>query len=141
MSPGTQRGALLLEALTAIAVFSIGILGIVALYAQAIRHVNDAQYRSEAAHLAHSLIGRMWADDPAALAVRYHAQNGGDGYAAFSRLALRLPGAEIPGNAPEVRVANGPSAGSRSVTVTVRWQLPGEPLAHHYGVSGVIGRN
>jgi len=93
MSPGTQRGALLLEALTAIAVFSIGILGIVALYAQAIRHVNDAQYRSEAAHLAHSLIGRMWADDPAALAVRYHAQNGGDGYAAwhFACRAQRSP--------------------------------------------------
>ena len=132
---------LLLEALSAIAVFSIGVLANVALLAQAFRQVNDAQYRSEAAALAHALIGRMWADNPATLAARYDAQTGGDGYTAFARLALRLPGAQIAGNAPEVRVESGPTATSRRVNVAVHWQMPGEPLAHHYRALAVIGQN
>jgi|OpeIllAssembly_1097287.scaffolds.fasta_scaffold329682_2 type IV pilus assembly protein PilV len=141
MATATQRGALLLEALAAIAVFAIGTLGCVALQAHAIRHVHAGHCRSEAAHLVQALVGRMAAEDPAALAARYDARAGGAGYAAFSRLALRLPGADDPGNAPEVRVEPGPTPGSRQVTVVVHWQLPGEPAAHRHGTTVVIGGN
>lgn len=141
MAPATQRGALLLDALTAIAVFSIGVLGNVGLQAQAIRHVHDAHCRSEAAGLVHALLGRMLAEDPATLAPRYDMQAGGSGYAAFSRLALRLPGADVTGNAPELRVEPGPVPSSRRVTVALRWQLPGEAAAHRYGATAVIGTN
>ena len=141
MAPTTQRGALLLDALTAIAVFSIGVLGNVGLQAQAIRHVQGAHCRSEAAGLVHALLGRMLAEDPASLALRYDMRAGGSGYAAFSRLALRLPGADVPGNAPELRVEPGPVPSSRRVTVALRWQLPGEAEAHRYGAATVIGTN
>jgi len=141
MSMAMQRGALLLDALTAIAVFSIGVLGNVNLHAQAIRHVNDAHCRSEAAHLVQALVGRMWAEDPAVLAARYDTRAGGEGYAAFSRLAMRLPGAEIAGNAPEVHVEPGPTPSSRKVTVAVHWQWPGESTAHRYGTTAVISYN
>jgi hypothetical protein len=83
----------------------------------------------------------MWAEDPAALAARYDATMGGDGYVAFSRLALRLPGAGIAGNAPDVRIEPGPVPSSRKVTVAVHWQLPGEPAAHRHGTTAVIGHN
>ena len=136
-----QRGMMLLEALIAIAVFSIGVLGNVALQAQAIRHVHAAQCRSEATHLVLALIGRMWAEDPAALAARYDATAGGDGYVEFSRAARRLPGASIPGNAPDVRIEPGPAPSTRKVTVVVHWQLPGEPVAHRHGTTAVIGQN
>jgi len=43
MLPATQRGMLLLEALTAMAVFSIGVLANIALLAHALRQVNDAR--------------------------------------------------------------------------------------------------
>jgi type IV pilus assembly protein PilV len=136
-----QRGMMLLEALIAIAVFSIGVLGNVALHAQAIRHVHAAQCRSEATHLVQALIGRMWAEDPAALAARYDATVGGDGYVEFARATRRLPGASTPGNAPDVRVEPGPAPSSRKVTVAVHWQLPGEPVAHRHGATAVIGQN
>lgn len=141
MAIATQRGGLLIEALAAIAVFSVGVLGNVTLYAQAIRHIHGAHSRSEAAHLVQAQVGRMGADDPATLKARYDARAGGEGYAAFSRLARRLPGAELPGNAPDLRVEPGPVPSSRKVTVAVHWQLPGEPLAHRHGTTVVIGNN
>ena len=136
-----QRGALLLEALVAIAVFSIGILGNVAMQAQALRHVDAAHYRGEAMHVAQGLIGWMSAADPATLVARYSGPGTGPGYDAFARMALRLPGSALPGNAPEVRVEAGPSAASRRVSIALHWQMPGERSAHHYTTSAVIGGN
>jgi type IV pilus assembly protein PilV len=133
------RGALLLEALAAIAVFSLGILGHVALMGAIARHVEDAHCRTEAVHLAQALLARMGAENPAALAGRYGAGTGGDGYAAFERAARRMPGAEIAGNAPEIAVLAGPTPESRTVTVTLRWQLPGERVAHRFQATAVVG--
>ena len=59
-----QGGAFLLEALIAILIFSLGVLGIVGLQARSLKAVGDAQYRGEAAFLAQTLAGRMWAHDP-----------------------------------------------------------------------------
>ena len=136
-----QDGALVLEALIAVAVFSIGVLGTLALHARSIGHIDDARYRGEAARLAHALIGTMWTEDPASLAARYDADRAGNGYESFARLAHRLPGADIPANAPEVRVGDGPSATSRTVSVTVHWQRPGTAARHHYVATAVIGHN
>ncbi|MEO8132864.1 MAG: type IV pilus modification protein PilV [Betaproteobacteria bacterium] len=57
-----QSGAMLLEALIAILIFSLGILAIIGLQAQSIRNSSEAKYRSDASYLANQLIGRMWAD-------------------------------------------------------------------------------
>jgi type IV pilus assembly protein PilV len=130
-----------LEALTAVAVFSIGVLGIVALHARSMAHIDNARYREEAARLAISLVATMWAEDPAALAARYDRAGGGAGYADFSRRVRRLPGADVEANAPDVQVAGGPSAASRTVSVTVHWQRPGAPARHHYAATAVIARN
>lgn len=139
MAIATQRGALLLDALAAIAVFSIGVLGCVTVQALAIRHVHAGHCRSEAAHLVQALVGRMAAENPATLATRYDGETGGEGYAAFSGLARRLPGADLPANAPQVGVAPGPTPGSRRVTVAVHWQLPGETTAHRHAATVVVG--
>jgi type IV pilus assembly protein PilV len=142
----TQRGLMLLEVLVAVMVFSIGILGIVGLQAASIRHVNDAQYRGEAIFLANALVSQMWADDrtatdPTYLEVTYGDTGSGAGYAAFKEMAKRLPGTELSGNAPAIKVAPGPTPTSSVVTVTVSWQLPGEQTAHNFSTSAVIGRN
>jgi type IV pilus assembly protein PilV len=134
-----QAGVMLLETLIAVLIFSFGILGIVALQAQSIRHVNDAQYRGEAIYLANSLIGRMWADDRQALEASYGSVSG-EGYKAFKDAVARLPGATIPGNEPVVTVTAGPSTTSSNVTVTIRWQLPGESTSHNYQTTAVVGQ-
>jgi len=64
---------MLLEALIAILIFSLGILAIVALQAVSIKLTEDAKYRSDAALLAEELLGQMWASDhtPATLSALF----------------------------------------------------------------------
>src|SRR5438067_10342212 len=85
-----QQGSFLLEALIGILIFSFGVLGIVGLQAQSMRHISDAQYRGEAVYLAHSMVANMWADNQANLAAKY--QPGGVGYVAFREMVKTLPG-------------------------------------------------
>lgn len=54
-----QTGFFLLEALVAILIFSLGILGLVAMGSLAISAQNDAQYRTEAANYASDIAGQM----------------------------------------------------------------------------------
>ena len=140
-SPRLQHGSFILEALIAILIFSFGVLGIVGLEAQSIRHINEAQYRGEAVYLANSVISRMWADDPATLAAKY--QSGGAGYSAFAELVKALPGVTDTANQPQITVAAGPSVGSSLVTVSVFWVMPGETTAeqHNYTTNAVVGLN
>lgn len=57
-----QSGALLVEALIGMLIFSIGILGLVKLQAVAIQSTAEARYRSEASFLANQLLAVMWLD-------------------------------------------------------------------------------
>lgn len=55
-----QEGVFLLEALIAILIFAVGILGIVALGATAVATQSDAQYRTEAARVADNIVSAIW---------------------------------------------------------------------------------
>ncbi|MBN8447992.1 MAG: hypothetical protein J0M13_03145 [Candidatus Accumulibacter sp.] len=63
---------MLLEALISIAIFSIGVLGLIGLQAAAIKNADDARQRAVAAFYGNQLISRMWADDRANLASYAH---------------------------------------------------------------------
>lgn len=129
--PHKQDGVMLLEALIGLLVFSIGILALLAMQAIAMRATMDAKYRGEASFLANEIVGVMWGD-PANLT----------DYAAAScaatprcntwltRVEAALPGA-TGGNAPTIEVAN------RQVTVTMRWQAPGETAHNHVVVAQI----
>jgi hypothetical protein len=143
MAPASDRraarGAFLLEAVVAAAVFAVGMLGTVAFHAAALREIDAARDRSEAAGLALALFARMWTEDPATLEARY--ATGGEGYADFARLARRLPGSERAENAPAIRVDAGPSARSRTVSVTMRWRRPDSRGALRFAATAIIGTN
>lgn len=70
-----SRGATLIEALIAVLVFTIGLLGIMKTHADGIVRSRDAMFRAEAAALAHELIGIMWTDR-ANLAAYQHRPSG-----------------------------------------------------------------
>jgi type IV pilus assembly protein PilV len=72
-----QSGSMLLEALIAILIFSLGVLGLVGVQANAIRLSTDAKYRTEAVFLANELIGRLAVVDPATAATFVHRPNVG----------------------------------------------------------------
>jgi len=66
---GGQRGVFLIEALVAILIFSLGVLGLVALGGSAVGAQSDAQYRTEASSLADAIAGEI--------AVNVNRQNSG----------------------------------------------------------------
>jgi hypothetical protein len=135
----TQRGSFLIEALVALLVVSIACAGLFALIANLVRASTDSLLRAEASELAAATLARMATDNPAALADRYDASAGAPGFAALAIAARRLPGVTAVTNLPSVAVAPGPSAATRSVSVSVRWQTPNDPTAHVASMSTVVG--
>jgi type IV pilus assembly protein PilV len=143
-----QQGAFLLEALIGILIFSLGILGIVGLQAQAMRFTNDAEYRAEAVYLANSLISQMWADKQSTLKALYDSGVGGARYTQFALdVQNGMPGAILT-SPPVVKVDDPtlPAAATKTssvVQVQITWRIPGDPITtvHNYTTTGVIGQN
>lgn len=61
-SKDMQQGSVLLEALIAFLIFSMGILGVIGLQATSITNTMEASYRTDAAFLANQIIAQMWVD-------------------------------------------------------------------------------
>ena len=125
---------MLLEALIGILIFSIGILALIGMQATAMRTTMDAKYRSEASFLANEIIGRMWVDRANLASYATPAAcPAAPSCAWIDRVSALLPNA-TGANAPEVAVAG------NEVTVTVRWQPPGEAQASsHVAVTQING--
>lgn len=123
-----QRGATLLEALIGILIFSVGILALVGMQALAIKHMSDAKYRSDAAFFANEIIGQMWVNR--ANLGTYAFSGTGTPPAAIdswvTSIRNALPGVTAAANLPVITVAG------TTVTVTVRWQLPGGGDVHRH---------
>ena len=136
--PRAQRGSFLLEALIAVLIVSLAVLGLVGLVSRSIQNVDESKYRGEAAAMVASYVGQMWVDDrtPATLKANYEA--GGARYADLDAQAkARIPGAL----APVVTVAAGETINTSNVTVALQWKLPGEAGTHRYEVFAVVGAN
>ena len=123
-----QRGATLLEALIGILIFSIGILALVGMQALAIKHMSDAKYRSDAAFFANELIGQMWVNRGSLGSYAYAGS--GTPPAAIANwvtsIQNALPGVNSPATLPIIEVAG------TTVTVRVRWKLPGGSDVHSH---------
>jgi type IV pilus assembly protein PilV len=124
-----ERGVMLLEALIAILIFSVGILAVVGMQGAAIKSVTDSKMRSEAALLVNELIAQMWSD-PGNIALYNYPGSG----AVPARLqpwiarVQKLPGATVVAPKVTVPVAGtpAPTASGATVEIQVFWQLPEE---------------
>ena len=133
---GRERGVMLIEALIAILIFSIGILAVVGMQSVAIKNVTESKYRSEAAFLANELTSQMWTDAPNLNAANYNYP--GSSYAKLVNWVAKVD-ATLPGTAvvrPRVTVIPPPPVVPPAVApigATVRielfWQLPEEASA------------
>ena len=116
----SQHGAMLLEALVALLIFSFGILGVVGLQAAAVQQSTDARYRSEAAQLVDQLIGQMWTTSrtPSALQATFNSCSGSTctGYASWAATVAEPIHSSC--SQPVSRHAS-----------TVPWRLPRHPCA------------
>jgi len=138
-APGRETGSYLLEALIAILIFSFGVLGLIGLLGSSLRVTNDARYRSEAANLAGAMISEMWTMTAADMDTKF-----GSGGAKLKewqdKATALLPAAATYPPTVDLTQA-GLSPESRTVVVTVFWQLPGETEKHQHLMTAQIGKN
>lgn len=129
ISPRLQAGVVLLEALLAILIFSLGILALVGLQAMAVKQTTDAKYRSEAALLANEFIGQMWVSDRTATTLIANFKTGGASYNTWlTRVSNTLPG--VTAHPPTVTVS-----ATGFVTINIYWLAPSDPSGsapHNY---------
>lgn len=101
----TQQGVVLIEALVAILLFSIGVLAVAGLQAAMIKNTSDSKFRADASYIAQQNIGQLW----------------------ISPDTLPLDGSSSVSNTTDL--PNGTIVISRlgvQYTVTVNWQQPGQ---------------
>jgi type IV pilus assembly protein PilV len=151
-TPLSQSGSVLLEALFAILLFSVGVIALVALQAISIKNSIDAKYRSDASYLANQIVAQMWLDR--SNLDNYAHYTGGTG-CAFSGTASSdvspwvspvtawvtqvvslLPGAAA--NKTQILVAT--VGATRQVKVTVCWKGPQETVTHNYALTAQINQ-
>ena len=115
-------------------------LGLIGILAGSIRATNDARYRAEAANLANAVIGDMWATAATELNPQFGA--GGPRLVAWQNQVASLLPSATGDNAPLIDLTQpGLSLQSRSVVVSVFWQLPGETVRHQVLITAQIGKN
>ncbi len=118
-----QGGSLLLEAMIAILIFSMGILAIVGLQSVAINSVSEAKYRTDASFLANQIVGEMWVNRANLAAYAYA---GGTPPQVLDNWVAQVNGL-LPGaatNPPAIAIGAG-----NTVTITLFWQRPEEAAA------------
>ncbi len=142
-SKGAQQGSILLEALIAFLIFSMGILGVIGLQATAINNTLEARYRTDAAFLANQIIAQMWADalpvtttTPTSYVIRptyacnpCKSNNGNANTQAWVAQIQSgfLPGVTDAANQPSIAIVG------NQVTVTLLWQSPqSQSVSHNY---------
>jgi type IV pilus assembly protein PilV len=131
---------MLIEALIAILIFSVGILGIVGLQATAVKQSTDARYRAEAAQLVEQLVGQMWTSNRATATLQTQYNTGGAGYNAwYDQVAAVLPGVSNTSDSDTKPMVN--VDGDGIVTVNVFWRQPGDDAnasPHRYDIQTQI---
>ena len=154
-----QAGVMLLEALIAILIFSIGVLGIVGLQAVALDVSRDATYRADAALLANELAGQVFSGDRSSGDALKTAFQGSAGFVSAkdrddpdrcttdnpvtdgsmyclwfnNRVIDALPGAaNFP---PQVIVLPGTPGNASEVRISVQWRAPNDLGARKYDVT------
>jgi type IV pilus assembly protein PilV len=145
-----QSGVLLLEALIAILVFSLGVLTVIGLQAASIRMAAEAQLRTNAALLADQLVGQMWAsgDDIPTLKTKFESPSGAS-YTAWVNDNVKsfygLPGI-VAGTdtAPVVSVNAADGVNKGQVVITLKWRtqaMSSSDSPRKHTVTSQISRN
>lgn len=115
----SQRGSALVEAVVAVLLLSIGIIGLMHALGTAVQDTGAIQYRATAATVADSLIGRMWVDRSNLAA-----------YVVTDEAVAELP------NGTRTVTVNG-----NVVTVQINWQAPDATTPSNHQVTATIVGN
>lgn len=107
----SQGGFMMIEVLIAILLFSIGLLGMIALQTATVQNATSAEYRTMAAGLANDIVTQMWirkTDDPAAAGLA----------ADITQWKTKVQNSDLPNAAGSVEKSAGVT------TVIITYKLP-----------------
>lgn len=139
------RGFAIIEALIALLIFSLAVLGLVGLQASLARATASAKYRAEAAYLASDLIGTMWADSRNLASYKDCAS-----YTLCSRWTDKVSDA-LPDGSTSLDICTATDTGSNCtdpagyrsvgmVNISITWTVPNEGT-HTYSTTTTITPN
>lgn len=111
------HGAMLIEVLVSILIFSIGVLALVGLQAQMVHAQSSSKSRADATYLANELIGVMWSDT-----TNLSSYDTCDGYARCSEWQNKVANS-LPKGTATIDVVD---ATTGEVSITVRWTSPSD---------------
>lgn len=121
MRAAPQRGFTLIEALIALALFAVGIMGMIGAMTSHARIGVDARFRSEAAAAADELVARLQTTSPITMVTEY--ETGGAAFNDWLTNRLRAPGTGLPGADAEVDFSV-VGADTRTARIEIRWTPP-----------------
>lgn len=113
-----QQGVAIIEALIAILIFSVGVLGIVGMQANMVKNTSESKFRNDASYIAQQQIGILWTSPDSLPA---------DGSTSTSSVD------ELPNGAVSI-TRNGDQ-----YTIVVGWQQPGEESHNYTTVATISG--
>lgn len=137
-----QGGALMIEAMIGILVFTIAVLGIVGLQANLMKETQQSRFRVEAGYLVNGLVSSLWGD-----AVANHANYDYTGDCAASpappaALAqwCAAAAALLPALQVDIAITAGtPSLSPTEADITLNWQMPNDTSPRRYQAAALIG--
>jgi type IV pilus assembly protein PilV len=118
-SPASQSGVMLIEALVAILLFTLGIIAVMGLQANSVLQVGQAKYRTDASYLANQIISDMWVDQGN---IPNYLTAGSTQRAAWDNQVART----LPAGSGTITRAG------TVITVTVNWKQPEDVVTHKY---------
>jgi type IV pilus assembly protein PilV len=129
----SQSGIVLLEAMVAILIFSVGLLGVVGLQAAMIKSTGQAKYRADANFVAQEILGEMWSDVAAGgVDMTTYDTHGG----CITPVNTTDIASLLPGGCAVVT----PSATAGEVNIQVQWHPAGDVL-HNYATVAAVTNN
>jgi type IV pilus assembly protein PilV len=121
-----QGGATLIEVLVSLLIFSLGILGMVAMQAKSVSYSVDAEDRTRAAALVNQLVADMWVE-------------GTNAPTTLTAWKLRVSDATVSGLPSGLGVtASSTTSGITTTTITITWRAPSKTSNNTYFSKVVI---
>jgi type IV pilus assembly protein PilV len=112
-----QRGVVLIEAMVAILLFSVGVLAVAGLQATMLQNSGESKYRADASYIAQQRLGLLWTDLASST-----------GTPADLDLEVLIP--ELLPNGTRTLTREAPG----QFRVVVTWMQPGDTERHTYSV-------
>lgn len=133
--PGAQRGFAMIEALVAVVILAIGLIGTLGLQARSYAALEDSAMRTEATLAAESLLGIMVTDQAnlAAYAVAEKAAPSAQLKPWYDATVARIPSATIG-----VTVTPGTDAAGSRVDIKIAWTRKSGTKANQHRITSYI---